>query len=355
MAREYKFQQALTSAQPAAIQHDLDEQGKRIVEAIVEGKPQVCFSLPDQIVCMDQNLYRPTLETIPEGKRQYSTGNYFNRLRKIDLQEGLHLTLNRLEQSHDRAISTAAGLLRYSTVMNIVYNSLPDGRSLLNKFADEVEMISAVPEEATKGTSSVTSFAAGAIVEKLKMKVDCKENLGSFVPYASRFFLPQWVAFDGNCDLLVNSVEEADTRIRSMQSFMELLILAEALAPYIYSDKEFMRKRCGMLTQLVNQGQALAIFHTREFITYIKQRVASGSLNRGLSLSLPYFNDQELCIDFRRIEIIPSGKVLFVPAFVVLAVRQEALKVSRDLHLNSSTRKHLLNLLESIEQAFEIS
>ena len=44
---------------------------------------------------------------------------------------------------------------------------------------------------------------------------------------------------------------------------------------------------------------------------------------------------------------------MFVPAFVVRAVRQEEVKVSQDTRYNPSTRKHLLHLLDLLEQAFE--
>jgi hypothetical protein len=44
---------------------------------------------------------------------------------------------------------------------------------------------------------------------------------------------------------------------------------------------------------------------------------------------------------------------MFIPAFVVRAVRQEEMKVSQDTRLSSSTRKHLLHLLDLLEQAFE--
>ena len=87
----------------------------------------------------------------------------------------------------------------------------------------------------------------------------------------------------------------------------------------------------------------------------VKERAASGNLNRGLRLNLPYFNDQELRIDIRKIEVIPVGWVMFVPAFVVMAMRREQTKVSHDIRLNPSTRKHLLDLLEQIRQAFETS
>ncbi len=44
---------------------------------------------------------------------------------------------------------------------------------------------------------------------------------------------------------------------------------------------------------------------------------------------------------------------MFVPAFVVRAVRQEEVKVSQDTRYSPSTRKHILHLLDLLEQAFE--
>jgi hypothetical protein len=118
-------------------------------------------------------------------------------------------------------------------------------------------------------------------------------------------------------------VEEAEAHIKSMQRFMEVLFLAVALTPYISADEEYSKKRYGMLGQLVNQGRALAIYKSKAIIERIKTRAASGNLNRGLSLSLPYFDDQELRVDTTNIEVIPAGRIMFVPAFVVRAVRQE--------------------------------
>jgi hypothetical protein len=134
---------------------------------------------------------------------------------------------------------------------------------------------------------------------------------------------------------------------------MEVLFLAVALAPYISADKEYTRKRYGMLGQLVNQGRALAVYQTKEIIDRIKERASANSLNRGLGLSLPYFDDQELRIDVSKFEVIPAGRITFVPAFVTRAVGQEQVKVSQDTRLSPSTRKHLLYLLDLLEKAFE--
>ena len=64
------------------------------------------------------------------------------------------------------------------------------------------------------------------------------------------------------------------------------------LAPYMVTDEEYQRKRYGILGQLVNQGRALANYEVEEIIKKIKCRASSHELDRGLSLNLPYFNDQ---------------------------------------------------------------
>ena len=44
---------------------------------------------------------------------------------------------------------------------------------------------------------------------------------------------------------------------------------------------------------------------------------------------------------------------MFVPAFVVRAARDEQVKVVQDTRFNSSTRKHLLDELKMLEDAFK--
>ncbi|HZY44434.1 MAG TPA: hypothetical protein VFF70_06770, partial [Anaerolineae bacterium] len=76
-------------------------------------------------------------------------------------------------------------------------------------------------------------------------------------------------------------------------------------------------------------------------------------LNRGLSLSLPYFDDQNLKMEAHNFEVIPAGRIMFVPAFMVRAAREEQAKVAQDTRLSASTRKYLLAELKQLEQAFE--
>ena len=353
LAVEYERQQSLFAAQPAIIQRFLEVQGKQIADAIVDGGAQVRFSLPDRVVCTIENVEQPALVTIPQNQRTYSAGSFLNRLRKVELHKELRHTLIELEQSPDRAVSVATGLLRHAAVLHMVYNMLPAGRSVSYKLEDEEESIPSVPDSDSLDPESAITADTDAIAEEGKKEEGRGDLLVPFVPYARKFFLPQWVAFNEKGGLLSKSVEEAEAHIRSMQRFMEVLFLAVALAPYISADGEYSKKRYGMLGQLVNQGRALAIYKARDIIGRIKKRASTGNLNRGLSLSLPYFDDQELRVDETKFEVIPAGRIMFVPAFVVRAVRQEGMKVSQDTRLNPSTRKHLLQLLEVFEQAFE--
>jgi len=353
LTEDYQRQQALFSAQPAIVQRYLETQGKQIAQAVVDGDPQVSFSLPDRVICAIENVDQPALVTIPQNQRNRSAGKFINRFRKSEIYKEMRHVFSELEQSPDRAISVAAGLLRHATVMYMIYQMLPAGRNVCYRPADEEETIPTIPEESGFEPESAITASTDAIAEEGTSEEGRGNLLVPFVPYARRFFLPQWVAFDEDGRLIAKSVEEAQAHIKSMQRFMEVLFLAVALAPYISADDEYGKKRYGMLGQLVNQGRALAIYQVNEIIARIKQRVAAGSLNRGLRLSLPYFDDQKLKIDISNFEVIPSGRIMFVPAFVIRAVRQEEVKVSQDTRYDPSTRKHLLHLLDLLEQAFE--
>jgi hypothetical protein len=134
---------------------------------------------------------------------------------------------------------------------------------------------------------------------------------------------------------------------------MNTLHLAVSLAPYVYADEEYQRKHYGMLGQLVNQGRALAWHMTSTIIATIKERAAAQSLNRGLGLRLPYFDDQFLRIEHHSFVVIPAGRIMFVPAFVVRAAQEEQAKAAQDTRLNPSTRKYLLKELSALETAFK--
>jgi len=102
----------------------------------------------------------------------------------------------------------------------------------------------------------------------------------------------------------------------------------------------------------ITRGRELARLGVEEVISEVRRRATSGRLNRGLSLSLPYFDDSALELRHREIAVVPRGRVLFVPAFVVLACEREADAVRRDSALNENTRQHLVEALERLAGAF---
>jgi hypothetical protein len=283
---------------------------------------------------------------IPEAKRHYTVGGFL----QDDVREMLMRRLNELEKSPDQAIAVSAGLLRYATATYMILNLLPAGRTV-RYCPDGDEEIPTIPVEDNAPESAIAQ-ASDAIVEERT-----ENGRGSlqtpFVSAARKFFLPQWVAFDNEGNLLVGSVREAEAQVQSMQRYAMILHRALSLAPYMSASEEYQRKRYGILGLLINQGRILASFKTAEIICEIKVRAEKQSLNRGLSITLPYFDDQTLDMKNSNLEIIPAGRVMFIPAFVVRASRGEQAKVAQDTMLNASTRKHLLAQLNSLETAFQ--
>jgi hypothetical protein len=132
------------------------------------------------------------------------------------------------------------------------------------------------------------------------------ELIVPYVTVARRYFLPQWVAFDEQDRLLVNSVNQAEAYIVSMQMYLKTLHAAVSLAPYTVADEAYRMKRYGMLGQLVNQGRALARFETSEIIAIIRRR--AGAKENQVEPEPAHFDDQiwkSNRIDF---DVIPAGR-----------------------------------------------
>jgi len=347
---ELHEKRTIFNIQSVIVQRFLEAQARQITDVMIEHRPQVRFTLPDRINGELSQIDQPVVLIIPARSREQSVGGFLNQITRLDVKEGLRNRLNQLEQSPDRPVSISAGLLRYASAIHMIYNLLPSGRSVTYR-PDEGEDIPTIPIEDLEPESAITQ-ASDAIAEEGKYDEGRGDLQVPFVPAARRFYLPQWVAFDDNGKLLVGSEQEAEAHVASMQRFVAILHAASSIAPYIIADEEYQKKRYGMLGQLINQGRALARFKTRDIIQTIKDRAKSGSLNRGLSLSLPYFDDQLLKMELTTFEVIPAGRIMFVPAFVVRAVREESAKRVQDTRFNPSTRKHLMAELQMIENAF---
>lgn len=351
LLQEYELQKALFESQPPIIQRFLESQAAKIASGLVERTNHIRFTLPDRLNLHMRQVGQEAIVTIPETQREQNVVNLLAVFLPDGLRGAILQRLRILEQNPDQAISAGASLLRYATATHLVSVLLPAGRSVTYR-PDKEDAIPSIPEGDGAPESAITQ-ASDAIAES-----DTPDEVGRgelqtpFVPAARRFYLPQWVAFDLDGRLLVGSGKEADARIQSMQNYVQVLHRASSLAPYMVACDEYQRKRYGILGQLINQGRALAHFKTGEIINEIKSRAKKGMLNRGLSVSMSYFDDQNLEIAETRFEIIPAGRIMFIPAFVVRASRGEQAKVSQDTRLSSSTRRHLLAQLKTLEMAF---
>lgn len=346
---ELVVEQALYVKQPVWIQRFLDAESQKMIDAIRKNQKQVVFCLPGQVVTDDS---QGKLISLPEGQREQEIGSMMNRLIRTDLRFILRQRLLELIESPQLSVSVAARLFRYSLTMTIVHVALPSGKNVKYHVPAGEEIPSDPIIEKGEKQSAITQ-ESDAIVENGSMEENRGEFQRPFVPAALRFYLPQWVILDENGKLLVQSVSSAEDHISYMQSFLAMLHTAVSLAPYIISDPEYQRKRYGMLGQLINQGRALAIHETLEIVKIIKARAAASDLNRGLHLSLPYFDDQVLEMHTYDFEIIPAGRILFVPAFVVRATREESAKIAQDTRLSPSTRKYLLVEFSILEKEFD--
>jgi hypothetical protein len=344
---EYRGWEALFAVQPPIIQQFLQAQARQLADSLVQDVAQVRFTLPDMIVLEAGEEPTP----VPVEFREQLVGGVFSRLTRADLRAVLQQRLSELESAPEQAVVVSASLLRYSTAVHMVHNLLPAGRSVTYAVA-EGEEIPTLPVAGSQEPESAITAPTDAIAEEGAGEVGRGELLVPFVPAARRFYLPQWVAFDDEGRLLVNQVSEAEAYLASMQQFMALLYMAVALAPYVIADETYQQKRYGMMGQLINQGRALARYQTWEIVQTIKRRAAAQNLNRGLSLSLPYFDNQTLTMRMHDFEVIPAGRIMFVPAFVVRAARLEQARVGQDTRLSVATRKHLLIELKMLEEAF---
>src|SRR5579859_4131335 len=350
---EYWAWKDLMEAQPRLVQHFLEAQGRVVAEALArrEAGNQLRFTLPDQVVLVAGDP--APLVTLPPEFREQLAGGLIDRLTRANLALAVRQRLGELEQSPNRAVAVSAGLLRFAAAEHLVRGLLPSGHTVRYAAADGEEIPTLPLAEAGAPGSAITA-ASDAIAEEGATDAGRGELLVPYVPAARQFYLPQWVAFDADGQLLVKSLGEAEAHVASMQRFLMLLHMAISLAPYIVADEAYQQKRYGMLGQLVNQGRALARYRTHEIIQTVWRRAKAQDLNRGLSVSLPYFDDQDLRLRLHAFEIIPTGRILFMPVFVVHAAQAEQAKVAQDTRLSVSTRQHLLAELMVLEAAFAL-
>jgi len=352
LLQEYNFWRVLLANQPVPVQHFLGQEAHNLASALVNQSFPVRFTLPERVIVEIPPSNGKGVRTlvVPPRFRQQIVGGIVERLRSKEISKAVCRRLDELEASSNYAIAAGAGLVRFSTANLMIHDLLPSGRTVTytSLQGEEIPCLPA-DEEHKSGTNSATKSGSNLGDESL---IENKTGM-PYVPWARRFYLPQWVVFDSEDRLLVSSIAEAEAIVASMHNYLNILQLASALAPYSVVDEGYQRKRYGIIGQLVNQGRALARCQLKEIIQGVQNRAADHRINRGLSLSLPYFDDFTMEIKLYEVEIVPRGRVMFAPSFVVLGARRAQAKVTQDTRLNPNTRKHLISLLRSLEEAFE--
>lgn len=341
---EYEALTRLFDLQSASTRQFFQEQAARIVSILGQKPHRIQFEFPERVTWGDGDV----LEIRTNWRRQVTGNSIFNRFHREN-RNMLRHHLNKLEQSTHAGLAVCSKLLGYAIAHYIVYDLLPDGAevSLQPDGDDEIPSIPMVKPSSNlpKTTRKTYQVADVTVLEPTRVQVPN-------IPTAHQFFLPQWVAFGEADQLLVASTQEAEDIIRSLQNAVRLLQEAESVCIYIAADETYQRKRAGLLGQLIYQGRALARYHTNQIITRLRARASAGELNRGLQLSLPYFELNDLSLHLYPIKIIPAGHVMFIPEFVVLAMQMTAWKVQQDPKISSSSCRHLLTQIASIENAF---
>jgi hypothetical protein len=350
---EYESQQELFNLQPALIQRFLQSQAGLVAEGLTQNYSLVRFTLPSQVLIPDPAMGEARLRVVPADSREQLAGGLLTRLVRASLNVVLSQRLSELEAFEDPATAASARLMRHAVALYLVNQMLPAGRSVTYLTAGG-EDIPTIPYPKDNLVDSAITASSDAITQQGHYPEEPRrgELQVPYAPYARLFYLPQWVAFDDPGKLLLSSLSEAEAKLASMQRFMQVLRAAIELAPYMVADDVYQQKKYGMLGQLINQGRLLALFQANQIITVIQRRSAANDLNRGLSISLPYFNDQALEIHLHNFMVIPAGRIKFSRALVVSAVREEEAKAAQDTRLNPSTRKHLLIELRALENAF---
>ncbi len=347
---------SLYLAQTPSSQDFLEGEACKLTEALVLNKPEVVFSLPE---CINVPMSNSTTQEsraiyIPTALKRQKVGGLLKRLARKSLLDILKQRLDELESNIDPSVVVSAGLIRYTAALHLVHTMLPNGNQVvyLTIPGDEIPTIPVINDGRSSFSTKIPSTGILEVDPELSPNSNFNSQ-GVFASEANRFFLPQWVSFDGQNRLLANSFHDAEISLVSMKRYLHILNLAITLAPYLIADPECEEKRYGILGQIVNQGSAMARYEIEEIIQVIKERVRANNLNRGLSLSVTYFNDLSLELENRKIRVIPTGRILFHPAFIVLAVRKERMKNSQDLNMNYSTRKHFQTKLLDLERAFK--
>ncbi|PWH19344.1 MAG: hypothetical protein DDG59_03325 [Anaerolineae bacterium] len=293
------------------VQQHFVAQAEQILQAIQKNRPSLEFSLPEKVVLVDPCTHAYREEIIPAryrrqtiGRRLFQRGNSTLSIvlqRLSDLQSSAHLSL-----------SLSANILRY-WIARLWLNQLPEGEAL--------------PENKGLNPSSEAR------------------------PEVQRYF-PEWLLFNSNGEPLFSTKAEAEQSIHAIEATLQSLLSAMAVDPTIVEEEAFRSRYMTLVTQMVEQGRAYCEYLTKSILSTIRKRQSQHTLNRGLSIHLPYFDDQLLEIRYLDLEVVPPGRIAFEEVFLIHAIQRAQESISKNSKLSLSTRQHILEELKLMETSF---
>jgi hypothetical protein len=297
LRQTYEARCSLFFAQPLPIKQFFIVQSQFLARAFLKDESGVHFQLPDQVIETGSGKPLP----VPEKQRHQKVGSKFTLFKREAFHAVLGQHLARLEESPEQGVSVAASLTRLTTVLYMVQGMLPEVRA-----------------ENSRPPLAETGNRPGPN----------QDGSGS----------------DGNDP----QVEE-----NLLRRSAAILAVAAQFAPYILADEQYRLQCSDVLCTLVRQGQDSAVRQTEAIIDRLKERAVTHQLDRGLSLSLPYFDDRKMELRLYDFEVIPAGRIPFDPRCVLMAARAERAQVAKTEQFSPVTRRHLLSELALLEVAFE--
>ncbi len=280
----------LVSLQPGDVQEAYQRVGQAIADALV--MPVYSF----QILLPERLLIDSALQPVPKRWRPIRVGNFLTRMRKVSLNADLINALNNLAANADPVVGSAAQLAAYTAARHILVAHLPSIARITGDFA----------------------------------------------------------AFDDHGERLALSDTKADATIRHLCQYVEWLHVVERLYPGWTASDPYNEIYSTITGQLTEQGRALAHYYTVRLIDELMARWRRGEIARGLTLFIPYLDEQRYQMDTYKVVVVPNARIPFRPQFVVSACRVAQREVRLNPRLSQATRWQLISHLDQLIHAFEI-
>jgi hypothetical protein len=293
MRREYDWLAFLSQAQPGRAAQVMHQAAENLLTGVVQGRQRIPLCYPEYLFVTPKGETSGILAQLPAQKRQLTLGaiSSLGSAAQVPLPAALEHLLC-LYHAENQALALCSRLIGFMFSQDIIQQYIPD-----------------------------PTWINANLVDFVKMGEACSQDSG--------------------CSLVV------------LREFSRLLNIAQQVTPCIACDPCFSDTKYTLETRLRESGRAVARYQTEQMIATIWRKSACHDLDRGLWLSLPYFDDPSLEIRIWNFDVIPAGWVPFMPAFVVVASIKEQALVRDDNRLNLATKAHLIAQLRMIEKAFD--